>query len=169
MLRLPHKTTFGLMVWWCVVLMVCSCWWWCVDDDVLMVLCWGCVDDGVLWWWCVDDDVLKEEEEAAAAAGWSKKNKKPTWQCGEKSRKHIKNQNKSKRTICQLSAGMVVLLTCKSASPSHLLLRVDNIWIWHSNQGVCSRQSKAKDVRNLSSGSQFLSFLIFPIFPLGAS
>ena len=66
--------------------MVCCCW--CgVDGDVLMMLC-VCVD-GVVWMvlcgWCVVDGVDTggggggEEAEA----GWSKKNKKNTWQCGE--------------------------------------------------------------------------------------
>ena len=40
---------------------------------------------------CVDDVVLMMAEEAAAAeAGWSKKNKNPTLQCGEKTMQKLR-------------------------------------------------------------------------------
>ena len=87
-----------VMCWWCVLMVL----WWCVDGVVLMVLCWWCCVDGVLlmvlfWWCCVDGVVVmvlcwwccvvrrrrREEEEEEEAAGCSKKNKNPTWQCGE--------------------------------------------------------------------------------------
>ena len=41
---------------------------------------------------CVDDVVLMMAEEAAAAeAGWSKKNKNPTLQCGGKNNAEVEN------------------------------------------------------------------------------
>ena len=63
------------------------CWWCSADDYVDGVVCrwccvcqWCCVDV-VCRWCCVDKAAGMEEE--AEATGWSKKSKKPTWQCGE--------------------------------------------------------------------------------------
>ena len=92
-----------MVLWWWWWLMVL--WWWCcVDGVVLMAMGWWWCVDGDGWWWCVDGDgwcwcvdgvVLMvlcswcvgggrpRRRRRRREAGWSKKNKNPTWQCGE--------------------------------------------------------------------------------------
>ena len=81
------SVVFMMLCWWClcwwccVVLVLCGvgvvlmvmCWWWCVEHVVWMVLC----------WWRRRRTRRRRRREEKEEAGWSKKNKNPTWQCGE--------------------------------------------------------------------------------------
>ena len=134
-----------VLVWWCCAWCCVDgmwddvlCWWCCVDgewDDGVDVLC---VDDVVMVRWCcwrgdVKEAAAEEAVEAEeAAAGWSKKNKNPTWQCGEqlssKNSQRSSNINKTNGTAwnIHLVVGIPIDILAKLLS-SWFLSGTDNL------------------------------------------